>query len=78
MRDYLPVRVRTCLSAPHRQAQTGTKLRAFELADGVVLLIYLATWEFPNIPAVNQKLWRRRRFWAPCFDQCADSVDLEN
>ena len=36
MRNHLPVRVRT---------QTGMKLRAFELADGVVLLIYRATME---------------------------------
>ena len=53
MRNHAPVRVRTCLRAPHRQAQTGTKLRAFELADEVVLLTYRAIREFPNIPAAN-------------------------
>jgi len=26
----------------------------------------------------NQKLWRPRRFWAPCFDQCADSAGFGN
>ena len=44
MRNHLSVRVRT---------QTGTKFRAFELADGVVLLIYQATREFHTIPAAN-------------------------
>jgi len=60
------------------------ELRAFELADEVVLLIYRATREFPKedmnvkILAVNQKLWKPRRFWAPCFDQCADSEGFGN
>jgi len=26
----------------------------------------------------NQKLWRPRRFWAPCFAQCADSAGFGN
>lgn len=39
MRDHLPVRALT---------QRGTKFRAFELADEVVLLIYRATREFPK------------------------------
>jgi|GEM_PF-1631839 len=57
-----------------------TKLRASELADEVVLLIYRATREFPKEEmyglAPNEKgthvRVRTRRFWAPCFDQCAD------
>ncbi|MFH1882553.1 MAG: hypothetical protein ABIL62_07580 [Planctomycetota bacterium] len=39
MRDHLPVRVRT---------QTGTKLRAFELADEVAVLVYRLTARFPR------------------------------
>ena len=119
-----------------------TKLRAFELADEVVLLIYRATREFPNeemygltsqmrraavsVPSnivedcaresqaeylrfleiafgplrelhaqlglskrlgilmnkkfltENKKLWRPKRFWAPCCDKCADSAGFGN
>ncbi|HUU41569.1 MAG TPA: hypothetical protein VMW42_11565 [Desulfatiglandales bacterium] len=48
-----------------------TKLRAFELADEVALLMNM------TFLSANQRLWRPRRFWAPCFDQCAKTNSLQ-